>query len=65
MVPSNEVKKLAQLVYDGEQEDATPMLYDALYNTGNRLAEHFRDPVETHFKGCWALDVLLDQEQRS
>ena len=58
------VVKLAQAIYDERNFAHLPVLGDALEDAGCRdelLLEHCRGLGE-HVRGCWVLDLLLDQE---
>jgi hypothetical protein len=55
------VVALAQSIYDERAFDRLPILGDALEEAGCQNAEiltHCREPGP-HFRGCWALDLLL------
>jgi hypothetical protein len=54
---------LARTIYDERRFSDMPLLADALEETGCRelpLLGHLRSG-KTHVRGCWALDVLLNQ----
>lgn len=52
---------LAEALYSGT--DCAAALHDALLEAGHtELAKHFRDPDESHPKGCFALDALLNKK---
>jgi hypothetical protein len=54
---------LAQAIYEGRAFDLLPVLADALEEAGCihiDLLDHLRGPGP-HVRGCWALDLLLDQ----
>jgi hypothetical protein len=58
------IPKLAQAVYDERAFDRLPILADALEEAGCTDAEllgHLRGPGP-HFRGCWALDVVLGRQ---
>jgi hypothetical protein len=57
-LPTN-VLRLAEALYEGEA--CHLVLHDSLVEAGHSvLAEHFQE--ESHPKGCWALDLLLNKE---
>ena len=42
-----------------------PILADALQDAGcdrDDILDHLRDAKQTHVRGCWALDLVLDME---
>jgi hypothetical protein len=55
------VRDLARAAYTGKN-DAYWALHDALLEAGESyLAEHFQE--QSHYKGCWALDLLLGKTE--
>jgi hypothetical protein len=60
------VRRLAESVYAGRAFDRLPVLADALEDAGCADADllgHLRGPGP-HARGCWAVDLLLDDEGR-
>jgi hypothetical protein len=58
------VPKLAATIYDNHAFDRLPILADALEDAGCDNADlltHLRGPGP-HFRGCWALDLVLGKE---
>jgi hypothetical protein len=58
------IPRLAQAIYEEEALDQLPVLADALEEAGcteGDLLGHFREPGP-HFRGCWALDVILGKK---
>jgi|GEM_PF-1849710 len=58
------VPKLAREIYESERFDRLPELADALEAAGGAspaLMDHLRGPGP-HFRGCWALDRLMDRD---
>lgn len=56
------VLALAQQMYDAREFSAAPILADALQDAGcdaDELLAHLRDPKATHYRGCWAIDLVL------
>ena len=56
------VAKMARCIYDERALDRLPILADALEDAGcdnDEMLNHFRGPGP-HFRGCWALDLLLE-----
>jgi hypothetical protein len=54
---------IARTIYDERFYDRLPLLADALEDAGCTDAEllgHIRGPGP-HFRGCWALDLLLEK----
>lgn len=59
---TTDVTLLAQRIYDTRDFGALPILADALQDAGcthDALLAHLRDPKQTHWRGCWALDLAL------
>jgi hypothetical protein len=57
-LPAN-ILQLASALYEGQ--DCAFALHDALHDAGvSDLASHFQKSAQRHPKGCWALDLLLD-----
>lgn len=59
---SPDVTLLARRIYDTYDFGALPILADAFQDAGctsDPLLAHLRDPKQTHFRGCWALDLAL------
>jgi hypothetical protein len=57
---------LAEEIYREQDFARMPALADAIENAGWRntdLLSHFRQP-QTHYKGCWAIDLLLSEDER-
>ena len=55
------VKKIARSIYERNSFDELPILADALEEAGcdnPQIPNHLRG-VGPHFKGCWALDLIL------
>jgi hypothetical protein len=55
------VQRLAETVYEERAFERLPVLADALEDAGcadRRILDHLRGPGP-HFRGCWALDLLL------
>jgi len=60
---TREVLDLARVIYDGDHWDRLPQLADALEQAGcfdEALLSHLRNRAE-HFRGCWAVDLLLNK----
>jgi hypothetical protein len=58
------VPKLAATIYDEHAFERLPILADALEDAGcdnDDLLTHLRSPGP-HFRGCWALDLILGKE---
>jgi hypothetical protein len=58
------VRKLAQTIYDDRAFERLPLLADALEEAGCKDADtlgHCRAAGE-HFRGCWAVDLLLGKQ---
>lgn len=58
------VPKLAREIYESERFDRLSELADALETAGGAspaLMDHLRGPGP-HFRGCWALDLLMDRD---
>jgi hypothetical protein len=56
--------RLARDAYDAEAFGSLPVLADALEEAGctdEALLSHLRSPGP-HYRGCWALDLILDKE---
>jgi hypothetical protein len=59
--------KLAQVIYQERRWQDLPILADALEEAGcpaGELLDHCRHQRE-HFRGCWAVDLLLGRERVS
>jgi len=57
------VRSMAQMVYDNDSFQLLPILADMLEEAGCTdfdVLRHFRN-LDCHVRGCWALDLLLDQ----
>src|SRR5262249_13111573 len=59
------VVSLARAIYDGRDFERMPQLADALEEAGcadAALLDHCRRP-DGHVRGCWALDLLLGNDE--
>jgi hypothetical protein len=59
------VLTLARQMYESRDFSATPILADALQDTGcndPELLNHLRAQNEAHFRGCWVVDRVLDRQ---
>ncbi|QEL16285.1 hypothetical protein [Limnoglobus roseus] len=55
---------VAQTMYDARDFGAMPILADALQDAGCENAnvlDHCRDEKQTHVRGCWVVDLVLDK----
>ncbi len=55
---------LARTMYDSREFSAMPILADALQDAGcdnTDVLSHCRDPKQTHVRGCWVVDLVLDK----
>jgi hypothetical protein len=58
------VPRIAEGIYAERAFERMPILHDALLDAGchdEALLTHCRNP-EDHFRGCWALDLLLQKQ---
>ena len=58
---TSDVMLLARGIYEEKAFDRMPILADALQDAGctsDELLNHLRDPLATHVRGCWALDLV-------
>jgi hypothetical protein len=58
------VVAMARQVYQGEDFSAMPILADALQDAGceqTEILKHCRDEKQTHVRGCWVLDLILEK----
>jgi hypothetical protein len=56
---------LAKQMYEAREFSAAPILADALQDAGctsEDILNHLRDPKATHYRGCWAIDLVLGKE---
>ena len=54
---------LAQQMYDARDFGAMPILADALQDAGcenEDVLNHCRDEKQTHVRGCWVVDLVLE-----
>jgi hypothetical protein len=61
---TTDVLALARGIYDERAFDRMPILADALQDAGcdnDDVLRHCRDAKQTHVRGCWALDLLLNK----
>lgn len=59
------VLALANRAYDAHEFGTLPILADALQDAGcdsEDLLNHLRDTATVHYRGCWALDLVLDKQ---
>ncbi len=59
---TSDVVLIARRAYDTRDFDALPILADALQDAGctaDELLAHLRDPKQVHYRGCWAIDLVL------
>jgi hypothetical protein len=62
---TSDVLLLARGIYEEKAFDRMPILADALQDAGCDRADilgHLRDAKQTHVRGCWALDLVLEKE---
>ncbi len=55
---------LARIMYESREFSAMPVLADALQDAGCDNAdvlEHCRDVNQSHVRGCWVVDLVLDR----
>ncbi len=60
-----DVVALSRGIDDTRAFGGLPILADALQEAGcdnDDLLNHLRDNGRTHVRGCWALDLVLDNE---
>jgi len=53
---------LASQMYESRDFGAMPILADALQDAGctsDAILNHCRDPLATHVRGCWVVDLVL------
>ncbi len=63
---TSNVVGLARTIYDDRAHDHLPVLADALMDAGcdvEELLQHCRSEG-LHARGCWAVDLLLEKEER-
>ncbi|MFO0821747.1 MAG: hypothetical protein U0792_01285 [Gemmataceae bacterium] len=61
---SDTAVSLAKQMYESRDFDAMPILADALQDAGCDNADilnHCRDPQQTHVRGCWVVDLVLNK----
>jgi hypothetical protein len=59
---TSDVLALARGIYEERAFDRMPILADALQDAGcdsDDILNHLRDANALHFRGCWALDLVL------
>src|SRR5579883_2776692 len=59
------VVSLARQMYDSRDFSAMPILADALQDAGcdnDDILNHCRDPQQTHVRGCWVVDLVLEKQ---
>ncbi len=57
---------LARGMYDAREFSAFPILADALQDAGCEdaaILSHCRDPNQVHVRGCWVLDLVLENSR--
>jgi hypothetical protein len=62
---TTDVMLLAKGAYQEHAFDRMPILADALQDAGcnnEDMLDHLRDTTTTHYRGCWALDLVLGKE---
>jgi hypothetical protein len=62
---TSDVMLLAGGIYEERAFDRMPILADALQDadcTSADILTHLRDGGAVHYRGCWALDLVLDKE---
>jgi len=55
---------LARQMYESRDFSAMPILADALQDAGcenDDVLSHCRDPQQTHVRGCWVVDLVLEK----
>lgn len=61
---TSDVCALARGIYDEKAFDRMPILADALQDAGcenDDVLSHCRDAKQTHVRGCWVVDLLLEK----